>query len=365
MYNIQCKKNERLVKILKQLDYTKVLVGVSGGVDSSVAVDLLKKQGLTVEGVVIKFSNETSGAIIDAKKVSEFLGIKLHIADATKDFDELVVTSFCKNYCDGITPNPCVICNPLVKFKTLIDLADELGIGYIATGHYAQVVKIEDTFYIKKAVSFLKDQSYMLYRLSQEVLSRLILPLGGYEKTQIRQQAKDINLFNADKPDSQEICFIPSNNHAQFIEDKGYKAKEGYFISPANEKLNKHLGVHHYTVGQRKGLNIALGKPVFVKEISENGDVLLAYSGDEYFNSVTISDVVYTNLKKINIGDEFSMKVRSAAKGDKAKIMSLSSDSLTVVFNEPIRATAKGQSVVIYEDDLVLAGGFITKSENI
>ena len=207
----------------KNLDYKKVLVGVSGGVDSSVCIDLLKKQGLEVEGVVIRFSPESDEAVTDAQKVCDKLGITLHVADAQADFKKYVVTPFCENYVSGKTPNPCIVCNPHVKFATLIKTADELGIGYIATGHYAQVEKVGETYFVKKAVSVAKDQSYMLYRLPQEILSRLILPIGSFEKPEIREMAGELELFNADKPDSQEICFIPDGNHGQFIEEKGYK----------------------------------------------------------------------------------------------------------------------------------------------
>ncbi len=346
------------------LNFNKVLVGVSGGVDSSVAVDMLRKQGLEVEGVVIQFSNSSEGAVTDAKKVSEFLGIKLHVADVREDFKNKVILPFCESYCNGATPNPCVLCNPEVKFKTILNLANELGIGYIATGHYAQVEKVEDTFYIKKAVSPMKDQSYMLYRVPQEVASRLILPLGSYEKPEIRQKAKDTGLFTADKPDSQEICFIPSHKHAQFIEEMGFKAKKGNFISPEGKVIGKHLGVHHYTIGQRKGLNVALGKPCFVKEILDNGDIKLAYSGDEYFKGVCLSSPVYTNGEFLKAGDEYTVKVRSASKGDLARVVKSDENTLEFQFTENIRAVAKGQSLVVYKGDLVIAGGFINKAEN-
>ncbi len=346
------------------LNFHKVLVGVSGGVDSSVAVDLLKKQGLEVEGVVIRFSNSHEGAVIDAKKVSDFLGIKLHTADVRDDFNSKVILPFCKSYCDGSTPNPCVLCNPEVKFKTILNLANELGIGYIATGHYAQVEKVEDTYYIKKAISPMKDQSYMLHRVPQEISSRLILPLGSYEKPEIRQKAKDTGLFTANKPDSQEICFIPSNNHAQFIESMGFKAKDGNFISPEGKIIKKHLGVHHYTIGQRKGLNVALGKPCFVKEILDNGDVKLAYAGDEYFKSVVLSSPVYPNNKFLNEGEIYTVKVRSASKGDLARVIKSDADILSFEFLENIRAVAKGQSLVVYNNDLVIAGGFIKSAQN-
>ncbi len=344
------------------LDFSKVLVGVSGGVDSSVCIDLLKKQGFAVEGVVIRFSPESDEAVADAKKVCDKLGIPLHIADAQEAFKKYVVAPFCENYVNGMTPNPCIVCNPHVKFATLVETADRLGIGYIATGHYAQVEKKDNLCYVKKAISLGKDQSYMLYRLPQEILERLILPIGSYEKSDIRVIAGDIGLFNADKPDSQEICFIPDGNHSRFIENLGYKTKYGWFISPEGKKVAKHKGVHNYTVGQRKHLGIALGKPAFVKEIQENGNILLGYAGDEFFNSVELSQPVYTAGQPLTSGDIFSVKVRSAAKGDDARVVYSDSEKVVLEFLQPVRAAAKGQSVVIYKGEYVIGGGFISKA---
>lgn len=344
------------------LDYSKVLVGVSGGVDSSVCVDILKKQGLEVLGVVIRFSKSSDGAVSDAQKVCQHLNIPLYVADATDDFEEKVVLPFCSCYVNGQTPNPCVVCNPLVKFATIEKMADQLGIGYISTGHYAQVEKVGETYYVKKALSLAKDQSYMLHRLPQATLSRLILPLGQYEKPEIREKAKEAGLFTADKPDSQEICFIPEGNHAKFIEEKGFEAKYGWFISPEGKKLKKHLGVHHYTVGQRKGLNIALGRPAFVKEIKENGDVLLGYAGDEFFDGVILENPVYTDGKPFEVGSVFNVKIRSASKGDEAVVAYADKDKIQLHFILPVRAAAKGQSVVFYTNDLVMGGGFIAQA---
>ena len=344
------------------MECKSVLVGVSGGVDSSVAVDLLKKQGYKVYGVVINFNKHSQGAIDDAKKVGEQLDIPVSVADAQQSFEENVVMPFCQNYIDGKTPNPCVVCNPLVKFKTLISKADELGIDFVATGHYAQLEKNGETVYVKKAASTAKDQSYMLYRLPQDILKRLILPLGSYEKSEIREMAKNIGLFTADKPDSQEICFIPSGDHAKFIEEKGFRAKKGNFISPDGKKLGTHLGIHHYTIGQRKGLNIALGKPVFVKEISENGDILLGFSGEEFFTQVTLSQPVYTKAEPFSKGEVFSAKIRSASKGEDAMVEFSDESTLILNFVQPVRAAAKGQSVVLYRDNLLVGGGFIAQA---
>ncbi len=345
----------------KNLDYKKVLVGVSGGVDSSVCIDLLKKQGLEVEGVVIRFSPESDEAVADAQKVCDKLGITLHVADAQADFKKYVVTPFCENYVSGKTPNPCIVCNPHVKFATLIKTADELGIGYIATGHYAQVEKLGETYFVKKAVSTAKDQSYMLYRLPQEILSRLILPIGSFEKPHIREMAGELELFNADKPDSQEICFIPDGDYGTFIKNLGYKTKYGWLIAPDGKRIRRHEGVHNFTIGQRKGLGVALGKPAFVKEITEKGDVLLGFAGDEFFSGVELSSPVYANgyLDKDTV---FTVKIRSASKGDQAKAVYCDDEKIVLEFVNPVRAAAKGQSVVIYTDDYVVAGGFIEKA---
>ena len=345
----------------KNLDYKKVLVGVSGGVDSSVCIDLLKKQGLEVEGVVIRFSPESDEAVTDAQKVCDKLGITLHVADAQADFKKYVVTPFCENYVSGKTPNPCIVCNPHVKFATLIKTADELGIGYIATGHYAQVEKVGETYFVKKAVSVAKDQSYMLYRLPQEILSRLILPIGSFEKPEIREMAGELELFNADKPDSQEICFIPDGDYGTFIKNLGYKTKYGWLIAPDGKRIRRHEGVHNFTIGQRKGLGVALGKPAFVKEITEKGDVLLGFAGDEFFSGVELSGAVYTNgyLDKDTV---YTVKIRSASKGDEAKAVYCDDEKIVLEFVTPVRAAARGQSVVIYTDNYVVGGGFIEKA---
>ena len=341
------------------MEKNKILVGVSGGVDSSVCVDLLKKQGFEVYGAVINFNDHSEGAITDAHKVCGHLDIPICVIDARENFEKNVVVPFCQNYVSGRTPNPCVVCNPLVKLKSLCDKADEMGIFYVATGHYAQVVEENGIFYVKKASNNAKDQSYMLHRLPQEILKRLVLPLGQYEKPEIRQMAQTLELFNADKPDSQEICFIPDGNHGAFIEARGFKIKKGYFISPEGKRLAQHKGIHNYTIGQRKGLNIALGKPAFVKEICENGNILLGYAGEEFFDGVTLENPVYTDGRFFEKGAEFMVKIRSAAKGDLAVVEESDSEKIVLSFPAPVRAAAKGQSVVIYKDDIVVGGGFI------
>lgn len=344
------------------LDFSKVLVGVSGGVDSSVCVDILRKQGLEVIGTVINFSPASQTAVEDAKIVGRQLGIPVYVADAQQAFIENVTAPFCKDYLEGKTPNPCVVCNPLVKFAVLRQMADSLGIGYIATGHYAQIGEKDGQLFIKKAVSDSKDQSYMLYRLPQDLLPRLILPIGAYEKPSIRQVATDLELITADKPDSQDICFIPDGDYISYIMRHGGQPKDGYFISPDGKKLKKHGGVHKYTIGQRKGLGVALGKPAFVKEIKENGDILLGFSGEEFFTGAVLSSPVYSAKGLLREGDIFSVKVRSSSKGEMAKIIHSDENNIEIEFLQPARAVAKGQSAVLYDGDLVIGGGFIEKA---
>ena len=342
------------------LDYKKVLVGVSGGVDSSVCIDLLQKQGLEVEGVVIKFSPSSDEAVEDARKVCDKLGIKLHVADAQEAFRKYVVETFCENYVKGMTPNPCIVCNPNVKFATLIAKADELGIGYIATGHYAQVENIDGWTFVKKAVSLAKDQSYMLYRLPQHMLKRLILPIGSYEKPDIRTMAGDIGLFNADKPDSQEICFIPDGNHSRFIESLGYKTKYGWLISPEGKRLKRHSGVHNYTVGQRKGLDLPMGRRVFVTELRpETNEVVIGEGNDVFGNVLYANKLNWMGMEQPTEKIEVDAKIRYNHKGAKCIVEMVGEDLVRCFFPEPVRAITPGQAVVFYDGDIVLGGGTI------
>jgi len=330
----------------------KVLLGLSGGVDSSVAVRLLTEAGYQVEAAVIRFSPCHEGAVAAARRAADQLGVPLHVVEAGQAFEKLVVAPFCESYCRGETPNPCILCNPAVKFASLLAKADETGCGYIATGHYARVKLCPDGFWrAAQAGSGARDQSYMLYRLGQEVLSRLLLPLGEYEKPAVRQKARALGLASADAPDSMEICFIPDGDYPAFIESRGYAARPGRFIAPDGRDLGPHKGVWHYTVGQRKGLGLSLGRPAFVKQITPGGDVILGWAGEEFFSSVRLREVCGPCLP----AGEYRVKIRSAA----APAPCLFDGRDTLTFLQPVRAPAPGQSAVLYRGEEVWGGGFI------
>ncbi|MBQ4100275.1 MAG: tRNA 2-thiouridine(34) synthase MnmA, partial [Oscillospiraceae bacterium] len=318
-----------------------------------------------VSAVVFKMSSLHDTAVEDAKRVADFLSIPLYVKDITAVFEQNVILPFCDYYRSGKTPNPCIFCNPTTKFKALIDTANELGIEKIATGHYAKTENIDGKTYLKKAGFIPRDQSYMLYRLPQDILSRLVLPLNELDKPSVREIASKIGLFCANKPDSQEICFVENNDYASFIEGRFGKSPEGDFIAPNGKVCGKHKGILHYTVGQRKHLGIALGTPVFIKEIdATNNKIYLANSGEEYANAVTLTDCVYIPDKTAVLGKNLTAKIRSMAKPVPISLEVLDETNAVVRFENAERAPAPGQSCVIYDGDFCLGGGYIDKQIN-
>lgn len=336
----------------------KVLVALSGGVDSTVCVHLLKEQGYEVAGLVMKMSPAHDSTVQAAQESADSLGIPLYVRDLTESFREKVIDYFASEYMQGRTPNPCVVCNPLIKFKTLVDAADELGYDFVATGHYARLEQRDGKALLKRGASLKRDQSYMLYRLDQRILTRLLLPLSELEKDEVREIAARLGVTAANKPDSQENCFIPDNDYAGYIERHYGKSKDGQFISPEGKPCGAHAGILHYTVGQRKGLGIALGRPVFIREIDPaSGNIYLADSGQEYFSEITLSAVTSVSGDPLTT-QKVQVKIRSAATPCDATLL-VSEDTVKLVFDLPQRATAKGQSAVLYDGDTVLGGGFI------
>lgn len=339
----------------------KILLGMSGGLDSTYSALALQRRGYDVVGAVLKMSESTD--IEGARRAAEAVGVPLHIVDCTEKFKNIVIQDFLNEYCAARTPNPCVVCNRYVKVASLCDLAKELGIPYVATGHYVNVGRDEETgrYYIEKAEDRRKDQSYVLWRLTQEQLSMLAFPLRGMNKQDIRAEAKALALPSADAPESQEICFIPTNDYVSYIEEARGKFPKGDFVDMDGKRLGGHEGIIRYTVGQRKGLGIALGKPAFVVSIDpELNTVTLSDDESRIFTDHLVCDTL--NFMKLVPGDyegiRAEVKIRYAAKPEMAKIR-VRGDRAEVYFDRPVRAVTPGQSVVFYEGGKILGGGVI------
>ncbi|MGI5958494.1 MAG: tRNA 2-thiouridine(34) synthase MnmA [Massiliimalia sp.] len=343
----------------------KILVALSGGVDSSVCVHLLREQGHQVAGVVLKMSPAHQQTVQDAQEVADALGVTLYVKDMCQEFEKHVVSYFIDEYQHGRTPNPCVVCNPTVKFKALVDAADEYGYDYVATGHYADLITRGDKVLLARGECKKRDQSYMLYRLGQRELQRLIFPLNHMEKDEVRRIAEQAKLPCAKKPDSQEICFIPDHDYAKFIEQRVGISPKGDFISPEGTVCGQHQGLIHYTVGQRKHLGIALGKPVFIREIDpDTNRIYLADAGKDCFSQAVISKVTYPDGVMRTEPFDALVKIRSMAPLTPARIVPMEGDQAKVIFVVPQRAVAKGQSIVCYNpDETVIGGGFVTRAE--
>ena len=337
-----------------------VMLALSGGVDSSVCIELLKNEGYEVFSVVMKMSDAHEDTVLAAKKMAERFNSPLSVLDLREEFKEKIIIPFAQSYKNAKTPNPCIVCNPEIKFKYLLTEADKTGCDFIATGHYASVGFENGRYFIKTAKSAARDQSYMLYRLPQEILKRLILPLDSLEKSEVREKAHELNLECADAPDSVENCFIPNGNYAEYIENLVGASPKGNFISPDGKIVGEHKGIIHYTVGQRKGLNISLGQSVFIKKIdAQTNNIYLAYKGGDFGDTAFVEDCVYMCLDNISEPTRAEVKIRSTAKRASATIYPLESRKAKVVFSEPVKAIAAGQSAVFYLGDKVLGGGFI------
>jgi len=353
----------------------RALIAMSGGVDSSVAAFLLKQQGYECIGCTMKlYNNDDIGVksrtccslndVQDARSVAYKLNMKYYVLNFSADFKDKVIDKFVKSYETGRTPNPCIDCNKYMKFEKLYNMAQNLECNYIVTGHYARIEKVNDKYYLKKAVDDTKDQSYVLYNLTQEQLAHTLFPLGNLHKTQIRDIAKENGFINADKPDSQDICFVPNGNYVEAIERfSENKIKEGNFIDKSGKVIGQHKGIVYYTIGQRRGLG-CFQKHVYVCNISaKDNTVMLGDQEDLYKKEFIVTDFNWISGKPTAENFSCSVKIRYKQKEHKADIKVLDDNKVKIVFDEPQKAITPGQAAVLYDGDIVLGGGTITAEE--
>lgn len=350
----------------------KVMLGMSGGVDSSVASYLLKKQGYDVVGVTLQIwpdsGAENDGgccslsAVEDARRVANKLGIPYYVLNFKDIFEKNVIDYFTDEYLNGRTPNPCIACNKHVKFDAMLKKALSMGIDYVATGHYATVEYNEASgrYLLKKSKTDAKDQTYALYNLNQEQLSKILMPLGEYEKDEVRKIAEELELGVAHKPDSQEICFVADNDYAGFIERRiEKKLPEGDFLDINGNVIGKHRGIIHYTVGQRKGLG-AFGKPMFVVKVdAKNNTVILGEKGTEYKDYLIADKPNFISFETLTEPIKVKCKVRYNQTEVPCTVYPIENDRIRVDFDNPQRAVTPGQAVVFYDGDIVVGGATI------